>query len=167
MSMIGEYLRVTPAELDRAVSDPEWAMDYSERVQDEEEEQEDIPPGEGLHFSTEKTWDMLGFLLRRFGFPVDIVKGEEPFAEDEDWGYGPPRFLSVGRVALAARELDRVSYDDLIRGVDVGELAEAKVYPLRWKSADELEWARDFYGQLAVFFQGAARSGDAVIAWLD
>ena len=26
MSMNGEYLRVTPAELDRALKDPEWAI---------------------------------------------------------------------------------------------------------------------------------------------
>jgi hypothetical protein len=28
MSMIGEYLRVTPAELDRAIQDPAWALEF-------------------------------------------------------------------------------------------------------------------------------------------
>ncbi|MFD0632497.1 YfbM family protein [Catenulispora yoronensis] len=164
--MIGEYLRVTPSELDRAVRDPEWALELAELVMDAQED--DAPTAaDARHFSTYKTWNLLGFLLRRFGFPVDVVHGEEQFAEDEDWGYGPPRFLSVERVRAAALELERVSYDDLLRGVEVGELAEAKVYPMGWEQRGELEWARDYYGRLAVFFRAAAAGGDAVIVWLD
>ncbi|WP_328426392.1 DUF1877 family protein [Streptomyces sp. NBC_00443] len=85
MSMIGEYLRVTAAELDRAIQDPGWVLDFVEEAQDAEEEPE-LAPAEARHFSTYKTWDMLRFLLARAA-----IYGEEPFAEDEDWGYGPPR----------------------------------------------------------------------------
>jgi hypothetical protein len=46
-----------------------------------------------------QTWDLLGFLLRRSAFPVDIVHGEEPLAAD-DWGYGPPQYLTPDRVRL-------------------------------------------------------------------
>ncbi|MBS2546899.1 YfbM family protein [Catenulispora sp. NL8] len=166
MSMIGEYLRVTPDELTRAVSDPDWALELIEQIQDVEDEQE-LPPADARLFTTYKTWDMLGFLFRRFNFPVDVVHGEEPFAEDGDWGYGPPRFVPVERVGVAAREMSRVSYDDLIRRVGVGELAEAKVYPLGWDSPGELDWARGYYGDLALFFAAAAACGQAVIVWLD
>ncbi len=34
MSMIGEYLGVTAAELDRVIQDPDWALDFVEEVQD-------------------------------------------------------------------------------------------------------------------------------------
>ncbi|MCX3292372.1 DUF1877 family protein [Streptomyces sp. NEAU-H22] len=60
--MIGEYLRVTAAELDRAIRDPDWALDFVEEVQDAEEETEPAP-AKARHFSTYKTWDMLRFLL--------------------------------------------------------------------------------------------------------
>ncbi len=62
MSMIGEYLRVTAAELDRAIHDPDRAQDFVEEVQDVEEGSEPAP-AEARHFSTYKTWDMLRFLL--------------------------------------------------------------------------------------------------------
>ncbi|ETA71120.1 YfbM family protein [Actinospica robiniae] len=166
MSMIGEYLRVTPSELSRAIEDPQWALDHAEQIQDAQDENEQSPK-EAKHFSTYKTWDMLGFLLRRFHFPVDVVHGEEDFADDEDWGYGPPHFLTVERVRHAARELARTSYDDLIRDVDHTELAAANVYPLSWDSPTSLEWARDYYGQLTAFFSAAADAGDAVLVWLD
>lgn len=141
MSMIGEYLRVTPTELSRAIEDPQWALDYVERVQGSQEAS-GPSPSIARHFSTYKTWDMLGFLFRRFDFPVDVVRGEEPSADEEDWGYGQPRFLSVERVQLAARELSRISYDDLIGGVSHAELSASDVYPQRWDSPASLEWAR-------------------------
>ncbi|MCX4723141.1 DUF1877 family protein [Streptomyces sp. NBC_01306] len=41
--MNGEYLRVTPAELDRALKDPAWALDLAEEIQDAQEESEPAP----------------------------------------------------------------------------------------------------------------------------
>lgn len=52
---------------------------------------------------------MLRFLLARAEFPVNVIHGEEPFAEDEDWGYGPPRYLRPERVQLAAEALRATS----------------------------------------------------------
>jgi hypothetical protein len=166
MSMIGEYLRVTQTELSRAVEDPQWALDHAERVRDSQDDSAPSP-GTAKHFSTYKTWDMLGFLLRRFGFPGDVVHGEEPFADEEDWGYGPPRFLAVERVQLAARELSRISYDDLIGGVSHAELSASEVYPQGWDSPESLEWARDYFGHLVEFLRAAADARDGVLVWID
>jgi hypothetical protein len=68
MSMIGEYLRVTAAELERVIQDPDWALDLVEEVQDAEEQSEPTP-AEARHFSTYKTWDLLRFLLARNRVP--------------------------------------------------------------------------------------------------
>ena len=51
MSMIGEYMRVTPSELDRAVKDPEWALELAEQVQDEQKDGE-FGPQDARHFSS-------------------------------------------------------------------------------------------------------------------
>ncbi|MFJ9997878.1 DUF1877 family protein [Streptomyces werraensis] len=51
MGMIGEYLRVTPAELGRVIREPEWAWDLVEEVRDVEEETKPAP-AEARHFST-------------------------------------------------------------------------------------------------------------------
>ncbi|MDT3440645.1 MULTISPECIES: DUF1877 family protein [unclassified Pseudofrankia] len=164
--MIGEYLRVTPSQLDQAVKDPEWALDLAETIRDSQDESKPTP-AEALHFSTYKTWDLLAFLLRRSSFPVDIIHGEECFAEDEDWGYGPPRYLPVERVRLAAEILQQTTYDQLIRTVTPSEIADADIYPKSANSADSLEWGRDYFIPLTAFFQGAAAAGHAVLAWLD
>jgi hypothetical protein len=166
MSMIGEYLRVTAAELDRAIKDPDWALDFAEEVQDTEEESEPAP-AEARHFSTYKTWDMLRFLLARAEFPVNVIQGEEPFAEEEDWGYGPPRYLRPERVRLTAHALRATSYDRLVSDVDPADLAKAEVYPLGWDEPGALEWGRHWYDGLTQFFETAAAADDAVIVWLD
>ncbi|MFC8587736.1 YfbM family protein [Streptomyces sp. NPDC057217] len=164
MSMNGEYLRVTPAELERALKDPEWALELAEEIQDAQEESE--VPVEARHFTTHQTWHLLGFLLQRFAFPVDIVHGEEPLADD-DWGYGPPRYLAPDRVRLAADVLRQTTYDRLIQDVDPSELAKAEIYPRIWDSPTSLEWARDLFTPLTEFFRGAASTGHAVLIWLD
>ncbi|MEV6977673.1 YfbM family protein [Kitasatospora sp. NPDC093806] len=165
MSMNGEYLRVTPEELDRALKDPAWALELVEEIQDEQEKNEPAP-AEARHFTTDKAWDLVGFLLRRAGFPVDLVRDGQPFADDEDWGYGPPRYLTVEQVRLAAEALGGTGYDRLIDGVDPSELAEAEIYPAIWDSPESLEWARWVFPPLTEFVRAAAVDGDAMLLWI-
>lgn len=164
MSMNGEYLRVTPAELDRALKDPAWALDLADEIQDAGRER--ARPSEALHFTTHKTWHLLEFLLQRSAFPVGIVHGEEPLTTD-DWGYGPPRYVAPDRVQLAADILQQTTYDQLIQDVDPSELTKAEIYPQIWDSPASMEWARDLFTPLTEFFRGAASTGHAVLIWLD
>jgi Domain of unknown function (DUF1877) len=66
--MSGEYLRVIPDELTRALADPQWALELAEEVRAGEEET-DPPPGEARHLSTDKAWHAIAFLLERAAFP--------------------------------------------------------------------------------------------------
>lgn len=166
MSMIGEYVRVTTAELDRVTRDADWALDFVEKVRDAEEETKPAP-AEARHFTTYKTWDMLRFLLARAAFPVNVIHGEEPFAKDEDWGYGSPHYLRPDRVRRAAEALRATSFDQLVSGVDPAELTTAEVYPLGWSELGALEWGRPWYDGLTQFFKAAAEADHAVLVWLD
>jgi hypothetical protein len=166
MSMWAEYLRVTQGELDRAMKDPGWALEYAEQVQDTQEEPKPTA-SEVRHFRTQ-CWDMLSILFRHVDFPVDVAHGEEPFAEEENWGYGPPKYLSAERVRVAADALSRIGYDELIQGVDPAELDGAQIYPPGILDDPEpLEWPRRDYSSLVTFFSAAARAGDALLVWLD
>ncbi|MGW2397384.1 YfbM family protein [Kitasatospora sp. NPDC001664] len=161
MSMNGEYLRVTPEELARALEDPEWAWDFADEAQDRSAEEDG-----GRFFSTHRAWDLLGFLLKRSGFPVDVVHGEEPMPGAEDWGYGPPRHLTVAQVRSAAEGLERLSYDELIADVVQAELDATEIYPQIDDTAS-LDWAREAFTPLVDFFRTAASAGHAVLVWID
>ncbi|MET7297464.1 YfbM family protein [Embleya sp. NPDC005575] len=166
--MIGEY-RLTPAELERAILDREWARDFVDDLIDAElHERPD--PAEARSHNTDKAWDALGFLTRRIGFAVDIVHGEETMpwdGDEDDWSHGPPRYLTPEHVRAAAEELSATPGDRLVAGVGPADLVRAEVYPaFVWERAESLDYATGHYAALTVFVRSAARAGDAVLVWL-
>ena len=163
--MNGEYLRVTAAELARAIEDPDWAFEYVEEVM-ETDGINDVAPADARQLTTHKAWHAIAFLLERAAFPVDVVHGEHTFTS-EDWGYGPAKYLDADQVKLAAESLARFSFDDLIREVDPGQLTAGQIYPLHWDETDALEWVRGWFDPLSPFFGAAALAGEAMLVWLD
>lgn len=165
--MIGEYARLTSAELDRAVQDPHWAREFIDELIDsaQDEETSAAPP---RCLDIDKAWDTLRFLLRRIDFPIDIVHGEVAIPGAEDWGYGPPRYLTPEQVRTASAALAATPGDVLIRGVTTEQLAQADLYP--GVTDDDEEWLSYVVGHFEVlvpFFQAAAGADDAIVVWLD
>ncbi|WP_290866986.1 DUF1877 family protein [Hamadaea sp.] len=170
--MYGEWIRLTPAELERAQEDLDWAHRYaSDRSKVESDQGEELPVAQRRSFGSDKTWHALMFLLGRRDFPIDIVTGEWFFTEDTDdesqyWGYSPPGFLLPDEVRRASEALEELTAEDLIRGVDQAELAAAEIYPSVWGSPGELEWAVSFFPDVKAYFAAAASSGDAIVCWI-
>jgi uncharacterized protein DUF1877 len=165
VGIYGEYLRTTADELARVVEDPALARQLVEDSRDAEENS-DFSPAEARHLSTEKAWQAIAFLLERANFPVDIVYGEGRFAGVEDWGYGPPRYLTVERVAVAAGALATTSFEALTVGVTKAALAKAPIYPDLGGDPDPLGWIRDCYAPLVPYFAAAAMRAEALLIWL-
>jgi hypothetical protein len=167
MSMIGQYARVTPAELDRAVREPDWAQGFVFEFLEVEYEAEEESPGTARGLDTDKAWDAIGYLLRGVGFPVDVTHGEEPIPGADDWGYGPPHYLTPEQVRTAAEAFATTRFDRLVRGVTPEDLARADVYPLGvWERGDSFDYVRGHYEALVGFFRAAAGDGDALLVWL-
>ncbi|MBB2942731.1 hypothetical protein FB565_002444 [Actinoplanes lutulentus] len=174
--MNGNWLRVSPDELEHARTDLEWAHELATTEKD----------GESPRWTgTGKAWNGLDFLLDRLGFEDSLVLGAENFVEfpdaepdseemfdflenlEHDWGYGPPAYLTPTQVAVAASRLAPLTEDDLIRDVDQAELNRAEIYPGTWERPGELLWVAHFLPGVKSFFAAAAKDGDAVICWLD
>ncbi|MCM3301340.1 YfbM family protein [Streptomyces pseudogriseolus] len=166
MGMIGEYARLTAAEFEHAAGDPDWAY---RRVREltEQEWDEKLPWDRARRFDTDKMWHALDLLLRRIGFPVDIVFGEEEIPGAEEWSYGPPRCLTPAQVRAAADALDATPPARLTEGVTPADLAEADIYPtVVWERGEPLDEVTAHYEALAVFLRAAARDGDGVLLWI-
>ncbi|WP_229893756.1 YfbM family protein [Streptomyces glebosus] len=166
MSMIGEYARVTPAELDRALSDPEWALKLVQGRM--EAEAAGCPePAAARCLDIDKAWAAVGFLLRRAAFPVDIVHGEQDIPDADDWGYGPPRYLTPAQVRTAAEALAEIPAERLTDGVGPADLAAAQIYPtIVWERGEPLDYVCEHYEQLRPFFRAAADEGDGMLLWI-
>ncbi|MFE2046768.1 YfbM family protein [Streptomyces sp. NPDC059477] len=165
MGMTGEYVRLTAAELDRALGDPEWARERVGELAEAADAVEGPVPEPRLH-STEKTWHALDFLLRRRAFPVDIVFGEDDLPGAAEWGHGPPRYLTPDRVRLAAEALAALTPEALDEDVNPADLTAAEIYPHIWERDGTLDWVTAEYQELARFFRIAARYRQAVVLWI-
>jgi hypothetical protein len=165
MSTVGEYLRLTPEELNRVLDDPEVIAELVGQFIECEEEVDDSEP---RHHDTDVAWAALEFLLDRIGFPVDIVRGEEDIPGASDWGNGPHRYLTSDQVSHAAQALAATSVEALLSGVTAEDLAQADIYPSDfWAEQDSLKYVAGAYEGLVPFVQAAARHGHPILVWLN
>ncbi len=164
MSMIGEYARVTPSQLDRALRDPQWAYEHVQALIEE-----DVPLGDvGPCTDLDKAWGGIGFLLAAHGpSKVDVIAGGTYL--DEDWGYGPARYLTAAEVSEASRYLLETPFDRLAGHYDAARMKAEDVYPAAiWDDdAGTVAYLKEYYEVLVEFFETAASSGEAVLLWLD
>ncbi|MBB5960601.1 hypothetical protein FHS29_007229 [Saccharothrix tamanrassetensis] len=146
MGMTLSFTRVTPAELDRAFEDPEWAREH---LDDEE-----LP-----YCFLEKSWAGIQFLLDAAEVRVDVY--EDGDAIDEEctlFGW------SDSMVAEAAKALSATPFEVLAGYYDPRKLSEKDVYPMKhlW-DADDIDYLRYNYQDLVAFFEETAASGNAAI----
>ncbi|MEV8595868.1 YfbM family protein [Streptomyces sp. NPDC052012] len=164
--MIGAYARLTRAEFERALRDPDWAYTFVHELLDAELE-ETPPTDEARCHDIDKAWHALDFLLQHLGFPVDIVFGEEEMPGAQEWSYGPPRCLTPEQVRAAADALTATPPGRLVEGVTPADLARADIYPtIVWERGEPLDYVTAHYEGLVTFLRAAARDGHAVVVWI-
>ncbi|MER5266091.1 DUF1877 family protein [Actinosynnema sp. NPDC002837] len=145
MSTTLAFTRVSPAELDRAIEDPEWALEHLE---------EDLP-----YYSLEKSWAGIQFLLDAAGVAIEL--NEDGFVIDEESTLSG---WTDHMVAEAATTLRATPFEVLATHYDPRELSAQEVYPWRrfWDD-DGIDNLRDDYVDLVEFFEETAASGGALI----
>ncbi|MEU5693976.1 YfbM family protein [Actinosynnema sp. NPDC020468] len=159
--MIGNLVRLTRVELETALADADWVREFVDSMLEEDEE-------DPRHLCVGKAWHALGFLTGRLGFPVDVVCGEQEVPWDEEWGYGPLRYLTPEQVEVADKAVRGVNVGELLDGVSAGDLVAAEVYPVSvWEDEFSFEFVSAEYVRLGRFLRAAAWAGNGVIAWID
>ncbi|MEK8143333.1 DUF1877 family protein [Streptomyces sp. M10(2022)] len=156
--MIGRYARLTPAELDRALREPDWAKEFVvELMQADWDGQPEASAARCL--DTEKAWHALSFLLDRIEFPIDIVYGEEEIPGPMTGDSAPLLPPSGGR-SRRSRGSRGSTCEPPGRGVSAADLALAGVYPVEmWERGESLDYVTSRYQALVPFFRAAAREG--------
>jgi hypothetical protein len=166
MGMIGEYARLTSAELGRAMDDPAWVREFVEEL-GEVGGSRDRGVFWARRMGVGKSWDALRFLLERQGFPVDVVHGGQELPGAGAWGYGPPRYLTGEEVERASRAMAGIAPAALSEGVAAADLARAEVYPVGlWQRGEPLEFVTWHYRELERFFGAAALRGHSMLLWI-
>lgn len=142
MGMTLWFTPVTPAELDRAAEDPEWAK-------------WNLPNAGRPSCHLGKDWAGLQYLLDEGEVGVDVLMdGEELDEHLSGW--------SAGLVADAARTLAATPFETLAVHFDPEKMMAADVYPAAW-DGDDRDVLRELHRELAEFFATVAGRGDAAI----
>ncbi|MFP5392400.1 MAG: YfbM family protein [Gammaproteobacteria bacterium] len=160
MSMIGNMLAVSQAELDALYQDPDTVPAYLYDTRSDES------------VDLDKAWHAIHFVLTG-----EEYGGEGPLAQavlggvpigDEDVGYGPARGLSAADVKAVAAALEQVTESDLRAKFDADALTEAEIYPQIWDEGDvALDYVLDNFLEMRRFYQDAATRDMAVLLFIN
>ncbi|MFD7026100.1 YfbM family protein [Promicromonospora sukumoe] len=165
MSMIGEYMRLAPHDLELALADPEAIRDLIDELWDLEDA--GAEPDQRL-MDVDKAWHGLAFVLDRAGVPAAVVYGDQPVPDADDWGYGPPSWLSVERVAELSTALRGLDAQAAVDAVSAADLVEADIYPQgAWAQPDDKDYLVGHLKRLTEFFAEAADAGMGLLVWID
>lgn len=132
MSMIGNLLRVTDAELQTYLAD-------SSRLEDRIYQHPDDP----ALVDIDKTWDGIIFLLTHdklgeTSHPLaHVLFSGQLVDEAQDLGYGPAHYLTAAQVAELQPLLAAISPAELKRRFDPARMSALNIYPGIWDEGDD------------------------------
>ena len=107
-------------------------------------------------------WGAVGYLLEAAEGPVEVVFGLETMST---LACGV-KHLTVEQVRCAAEWLSAIGFDELMDSLDPQDPRRREVYKLNLDYPAHVDWLRESYAQLVLFFAAAARSGEAVLILL-
>jgi hypothetical protein len=175
MSVIGEYARLDPEDLEQCRSNPDWLHALWEKK---------IASAEVLE--VDKAWDAIGWLLAHVvaptpehqpvgaGFqlirsPAALVTGEggttEPFLRST---YGPAKSLSVEQVSTLSHWLGNVSSNALRQAYDGKAMNTENVYPQIWFQEGPRafeEYLLPYFESLRAFVARAAEAKQPILVF--
>lgn len=163
--MIGEYIRLAPHDIEKALSDPEWARSLIDELWDAEDAGDE--PDVRL-LDVDKAWHGLALVLDRAGVSTAVIFGDAQVPGADDWGYGPPSSLSPGRVKELAGLLRSLDHHEVVDAVPTAAFVEADIYPEGiWGEAGAGKYLAGHLERLTTFFVDAADAGMGMLVWLD
>lgn len=168
MSMIGEYRRISLAQLQglqAALQDnPGAVSDFL----DPEESMSDTPDP---LLDIAKAWHGIDFLLYEdengLPSPLNVVMGGTEIGDD--LGYGPARYLLPEQVKEATENLSVLDKAELRTQFDPVAFEAADIYPGGWTVGEPdaaFEWLWVRLSAVREFFREAAQNGDVMLMYL-
>lgn len=133
MSMIGNLLRVTGAELDEYLKDSSLLED---KIYDDEMENDRL-------VDIDKSWDGIIFLLTgqisatAKHHLASVLFSGQLIDEEQNLGYGPAHYLTPEQVAGLNNEISTITIADLRQKFNPGKMNELEVYPTIWDEGDD------------------------------
>jgi hypothetical protein len=167
MSMIGNLLRVTKAELEEFLKDSSL---LEKNIYDEETDD-----GNPKLVDIDKSWDGIIFLLTGQGLDhsdhplLKVLFSGQAIDEDQDLGYGPAHYLTPEQVAELNDQIAKITVEDLKQKYDPKKMTELQVYPTIWESEtnEAFSYLSEYFVTVQQVYAEATKNGEAIITFLN
>ena len=171
------YFRLSEAELERALADPDWARARLAELRTLE--RWDDRPEDARVLGIDKSWVEIDLIMAGLGmsrnmlngfhflYPRDRPRNEdwEHFGEDEQRAMSPPTYRPPDQVRVLAAGLNQRPFGELFDAFDPHTAADIPASQARqW--AMERDWVVSHGERLQRFFAAAADDGDATVSYL-
>lgn len=166
MSMIGNLLRVTQAELEDYLNDSSLLEDrlYGENEEPDYQNPDDI----------DKAWDGILFLLTGDGISnivhplAKVLFSGQLIDENQDLGYGPAHYLTPEQVIDLNNQISTITVNDLKLKFDPEKMTELGIYPEIWGEGDDaFDYVADNFLVVQKMYAEAVKNGEAMITFLN
>ena len=165
MSMIGNLLRVTKAQLSEYLLDSSLLLEniYQEETEEGNPNLEDI----------DKSWNGIIFLLT--GQNVDnsdhpltsVLFSGQLIDKNQDIGYGPAHYLTPAQVKELNDQISIISPQELAKRYDAKRMIKLNIYPDIWNDEDALDYLITYYKSVQSIYGLAAENEEAIITFID
>lgn len=164
MSMIGNLLRVTKAELEGYLKD---SLLLENNIY-----HDNINPN---LVDIDKAWDGIIFLLTGQGIAnadhplLRVLFSGQIIDEEQDLGYGPAHYLTSEQVAELNKEISKITMADLKQKYDPKKMMELEVYPTIWEQegGEAFDYLSENFANLQQVYSDATKNGEAIITFLN
>ncbi|MEQ8787302.1 MAG: YfbM family protein [Pirellulaceae bacterium] len=156
--MIGNFLQVTPEQLQKLIAYPETIDDLL------------YPEGDDSSIDIDKAWHGIHFMLTGEKYDGTPPHSDVIFATStvgDDVGYGPARYLTAPEVVAVADALRELPRDDFAKRYDAAALAANDIYPQVWNGDEDLDYLLSWYDTLRAYYLDAASKGNAMLQYLN
>lgn len=167
MSMIGNLLRVTDAELQSYLADSSL---LEQRVYPDEYIED------ACLLDLDKAWENIYFLLTgctssNFEAAISplslILFNGAVIDENQDMGYGPATYATAEIVKQIANALPGLDKESLRIKFESLQSNNAELYPYATDSVDMFEYIFEYYKDLKTFYEEATKNNQAVISFIN
>ncbi len=160
--MVGRYVRLSEATLKTMLSDRALLDEFL--LPDDP----DASPQQELDI--DKTWHLIHFLLTGSAWEgesplCNAVLGGAEIGED-DFVYGPPRYLTANEVSEVHEALTDISGDELWSRFDANAIQANELYADTEPSDEYRDYVLTAYAHLRSFFAAAASEQQAMLLYL-
>lgn len=166
MSMIGNLLRVTNAELEAYLKD----SSLLENSIYEEESEEGNPNLTDI----DKSWNGILFLLtgqslEDIDHPLArVFFSRQVIDEEQDLGYGPGHYLTSAQVKEVNAEIANLTTEEMKSRYDAKKMTELDVYPSIWDEGDDAAtYLLDYFNTVKEVYAQASKNGEAIITFIN